>query len=1255
MMFLAACAFMTAAGIIFAFIWNRIGESSVVPANPDDGAIKISSIDGRNLSENPPTEGSVEIKKEEYPKRVIVTLKSWSDIESAKKIITDNRGEVLKTLNWPTGNVLIAVLPDKNAEEGILKNSFWGKLVGGIGFSSFGNSLSGGIDSAEIDAEARLQDVQSMDWGIPKIGVNRVWGLTTGKGIKVAVIDSGIQRDHPDLVANVKGGINFTSDRSSAEWYMDGHGHGTRVSGIIAALNNDIGVVGVTPDAELYGVRVLNDTGGGNISDLISGLYWVADNGMDVANMSLGYSNVPNPYQVNQALDYAYNKGVVLVASAGNNGGTDNVAMYPGAYSQAVISVGATDEVDNIAFFSQHGPTVEIAGPGVRINSTAIGGVYNAKNGTSSSAPYVAGVAALILSVNPDMTPAQLRERIDSTAIDLGAPGRDDYYGYGLINALDSIVARPPAKINLISPVGGEGWPQGTKQLVRWSSSDLNSLEKLDIKLVHQGNGTSYMLAPGVVNDGSVLVDIPTGLPSVVMMDNYFLEISCSAGYIGVCEPGRSGLLAVTALNPLSFQVTSQKTGEEWEEGTIQKINWSSNYSGEPNVNISLVKIAEAPQYRLLSQSGDWVSKKFETVAPGQNPAAKDTCDGNIGAELNAGIYSCPAVSTKGTFTCADVAASKVIPNTYWKRDITCTYDTADLGGKAPVFSFIPGSETVSCPIGSGYCLSGMYSLYAYTYTTDSGVPQRDIIPPKPDTCNGMNEKRANYGGPDNFSCPLTNSSEKLNCYSIFKMGNYEVSLGFYESAISCSYQQIGTVDIPPAVKEVPLGGNVINYFFNSQVISDYDKLYEKKLDGSADRYWVFDPRNSWALYDSGHWEDALPNDTCDGITGYNSRYACTATADAGDYTCQDVLESGGYFWERDISCLYDKKEVTEDLVLAGNIENDGYAEIEVPYGFTGSDYFIKVSCNNFTGQCPSGISESPISIVPLNDPKTLTIYKTAGGTISDGTIFCSTESDGYCTVEYPKDAIVTLSASIGNPASIFTGWTGNDDCIGTGLCAIVMDSNKSIVANFSESYLTLTAIADPDSVFTGWSGDCLLNGQCAVGWSPACLTGVPCHIRMATDQPVIANFTKNPQLTINVSGTGTGTVTTSNKKTTCSSGTCTEKYSVGEYEVLTATKPPGSDSTFAGWFGGTCSGTVNLCSFRMDSNRSVTAIFNLPCTADNWICQDWSETSCVNDVRTRRCELVNCPAGADTPSPPTTQSCASKFTPGDIKEVKPN
>lgn len=271
----------------------------------------------------------------------------------------------------------------------------------------------------------------TVPWGISRVGADQVQaGGNYGAGIKVGIIDTGIDVDHPDLA--VVGGVTFVAGTTT---YDDDNGHGTHVAGTVAALANGSGVIGAAPAASLYAIKVLDSTGSGYWSDVVSGIDWAVSNGMQIVNMSLGASSGTTTLQ--QACDNAYAKGVLLVAAAGNSGNAagkgDNVG-YPAAYA-SVIAVAATDSDDVRASFSSTGPDVELAAPGVSIYSTYMGGGYSTLSGTSMASPHVTGVAALVWKANPSFANADVRNAMNSTATDLGAAGRDNWYGYGLVNA----------------------------------------------------------------------------------------------------------------------------------------------------------------------------------------------------------------------------------------------------------------------------------------------------------------------------------------------------------------------------------------------------------------------------------------------------------------------------------------------------------------------------------------------------------------------------------------------------------------------------------------------------------------------------------------------------------------------------------------------------------------------------------------------------------------------------------------------------
>lgn len=309
-------------------------------------------------------------------------------------------------------------------------------------------------DDAEVHALAKptpkptpTPPPETLPWGVDRIDADLAWATNTGAGIKVAVLDTGISLSHPDLV--VAGGINTINPRKNAN---DDNGHGSHVAGIIAAVDNDIGVIGVAPQASLYAVKVLSKTGSGWVSDIIEGVQWSIANGMQVINMSLGTSSDVQSFH--DALTAASSAGIVLVAAAGNSGPDDNTVEYPAKYAE-VIAVSATDNADAITSWSSRGPDVELAAPGASILSTYKGTGYATLSGTSMASPHVAGTAALVLNgplardLNGDGTidvnydtngngkwdVAEVRAAMAGTADDLGAAGKDNYYGYGLVDA----------------------------------------------------------------------------------------------------------------------------------------------------------------------------------------------------------------------------------------------------------------------------------------------------------------------------------------------------------------------------------------------------------------------------------------------------------------------------------------------------------------------------------------------------------------------------------------------------------------------------------------------------------------------------------------------------------------------------------------------------------------------------------------------------------------------------------------------------
>jgi subtilisin family serine protease len=281
----------------------------------------------------------------------------------------------------------------------------------------------------------------SESWGIEAIGAEQVHSSKyTGKGIKIAVLDTGIDYRHSDLSPNYVGGYDFINDDDDP---MDDNGHGTHVAGIIAAARNGAGVLGVAPESELYGIKVSDSRGKGSFGGLVKGINWAIENDIDIVTMSITGKGGTKALQ--KAVELAYEEhGLILVAAIGNGGSGD--VLFPAAYDE-VIGVGSVTEDNEKSSFSRVGEEVELVAPGSDIKSAAIGGKYRTTSGTSMATPFVTGAAALILeseeqtwessgAVDGDgeWTNDEVRNVLRQTATDLGEEGVDEVFGYGLLN-----------------------------------------------------------------------------------------------------------------------------------------------------------------------------------------------------------------------------------------------------------------------------------------------------------------------------------------------------------------------------------------------------------------------------------------------------------------------------------------------------------------------------------------------------------------------------------------------------------------------------------------------------------------------------------------------------------------------------------------------------------------------------------------------------------------------------------------------------
>lgn len=283
----------------------------------------------------------------------------------------------------------------------------------------------------EPPAQAQEPAAPSLPWNIKRVRAPQAWAATRGAGVKVAVLDTGADLKHPGL--KIAGGYNAV-ERGAAP-PADDVGHGTHVSGIIAAQDVGRGVIGAAPEAEVYAVKVLSK-GAGNFTTIIAGLQWCLANRMDVANMSFGAKT--GSRALAEAVRNASAAGLTLVAAAGN---TDEPVVFPAAYPEA-IAVGASDIKDRVPDWSARGPELALVAPGAEIRSTKMGGDYQFKEGTSLSAPHVSGLAALLISARGKLDPPAVRRALQDAAAPL-AQAPAEKQGAGLPDGAKLVLPGP--------------------------------------------------------------------------------------------------------------------------------------------------------------------------------------------------------------------------------------------------------------------------------------------------------------------------------------------------------------------------------------------------------------------------------------------------------------------------------------------------------------------------------------------------------------------------------------------------------------------------------------------------------------------------------------------------------------------------------------------------------------------------------------------------------------------------------------------
>ena len=436
--------------IIFLLLYLGVALSLLVHAEAGFAQQQIFS-ETPSATESAVSTGNIDLTETATPTQSEVIISSQITRRILVKISANARlinvmsrmepyGTVTESSELAKLDAFILDMPDNNFDERLVELG----NISGVGYVEPDYPVQA-LDTIPNDPSFPAQ------YGLTAIRAPQGWDVSTGSpAVTIAILDSGVDMSHPEMVGKVVQGYDFVNNDNNPQ---DDYGHGTHVAGIAAARgNNGLGIAGVSWGAQIMPVKVLNSFGQGSFSNVAAGIIWATDHSAQIINMSLGGSNYSQILQ--DAVDYAARRNVLLVASSGNT--NSNFILYPARLPQ-VIAVAATNANNQHASFSNYGAEIDIAAPGDNILSLWLGGGYSTFSGTSMATAYVSGLAAVLLGY--DNNARTVRQYVEATALDISAAGWDMYTGAGLIQ-MDAAIRRalsptPAADPEIANQQGG--------------------------------------------------------------------------------------------------------------------------------------------------------------------------------------------------------------------------------------------------------------------------------------------------------------------------------------------------------------------------------------------------------------------------------------------------------------------------------------------------------------------------------------------------------------------------------------------------------------------------------------------------------------------------------------------------------------------------------------------------------------------------------------------------------------------------------
>ncbi|GAM08162.1 thermophilic serine proteinase [Geobacter sp. OR-1] len=1101
-------------------------------------------------------------------------------------------------------------------------------------------------------------------WGLRKLQIEAAWDVSKGEGVVVAVVDTGVDYNHIDLASNIwtntgeipgngidDDGNGFIDDVRGWDFVTndndpyDGHGHGTHVSGTIAAVgNNGEGIVGVAPAAKIMPLKGLDDGGSGSSYGLARAIRYAADNGADVINNSWGCSSAcPSNPVAEDAVRYAHELGAVVVFAAGNSNGDVN-QYSPGNQANEVITVASSSELDTKSDFSNFGSAIDVSAPGggddgtssnrvgrnilsLRAGSTdlyadglcTVGVGYYRARGTSMAAPHVSGVAALVVASHPSFTPGDVSQALRASADDIDTPGFDLSSGAGRVNAQRAVNITAVPRVRITSPLNYVFITNGARTVTIKGDA-------------YGANFAKYRLSYAPVNS----VDSQGQFSPVVGTWKTLVSESTQSVIDGVLAEASNSLfpLGWSYLLKLEVTTTDDKVFSDIKEIQFYKEDPRFNVLTTGEVNSTPCSEGDRFAWRETEPQGtnryvgkvyDGVTNRMYTIYPeeGREGAWVDKIFLNankiIWYETN---YSYGKIGIASLNPAGDMIVETVFPNELFsagQNKILMNQGENTIPTGQTVYLFDLTTNTLS----PEYRLPpGDYSQFWPSVLGDSVVTNMwypggindDVTVNLTDLPTGYNEVVRTVTGDSSVQGAINGPgvvvwTERLS-----------LTDGDHLWCFDKTTKAIRFVDESHPYSFATDGKSILYTKFGTESGELKTNLYSYNIATGAKSFYATNhlklaANNMWPSFGTKHiqWsatplimvsnEVPVLGSVGNQAVAINATFTLPITAADSEQDKVDLDAVGG-IWP----------DATTSLPSGATFTDNGNGTGTLQWTPTQPGvYTVSFLARDFSGRKEetwnSMQSATFLAYDPSSPLKPLAVTIAGDGTVNSSQgagLNCSSAS---CSQDYSDGTNIVLTATPG-PGYAFSGWSGA--CSGIAPCALTMNQPRIVTATFAPSYLLEVKLSGSGTVHSSPAPDVNCSssscrqsyanvsvvtltatpapGFVFSGWSGDCSGMETCMVTMNQDQSITATFI--PTYPLNVTVSGSGTVHSSpSTDISCSSGTCSKTYPSGS--VVTLTASPSTDYLFTGW-SGACGGTGD-CTVTMDAATAVTASFINP------------------------------------------------------------